>query len=263
MHFLDTADKLRILVHKMPAHSTHRLQPLDIGIFGALSTAYSNQLNSLQHKSLGLVSLTKRLFYSLFREAFKEAFTSDRIEHAFEKAGIWPFNPAVVLNKLQRLSIPASITSLKLQTPISYRVVRRIHREYKINRSPSKLALILRGHERLAAQHSINTYVITSLHKAFKIEKKKSNKSKRLSLIGKEDNGGPMFFSPSQINTARVLLADKEDEEAVERQLKADDKARKALEKEANEIAKKERAQERLRKREEAKIEKDRKALER
>jgi hypothetical protein len=42
MRFLDTVDRLRILVHRMPSHSTHRLQPLDIGIFGGLSTAYSN-----------------------------------------------------------------------------------------------------------------------------------------------------------------------------------------------------------------------------
>src|SRR5450432_290670 len=70
MQFLDTADQLRILVHRMPSHSKHRLQPLDVGVFGPLSTAYSNQLNSLQHKSLDLVSMTKRLFYPLFREAF-------------------------------------------------------------------------------------------------------------------------------------------------------------------------------------------------
>jgi prepilin-type processing-associated H-X9-DG protein len=67
MAFLDWADRNRIIVHIMPAHSTHRLQPLDVGLFSPLSTAYSNQLNSLMHKSLGMVSMTKRLFYPLFR----------------------------------------------------------------------------------------------------------------------------------------------------------------------------------------------------
>ena len=47
MRFLDTADRLRILVLILPSHSTHRLQPLDVGVFSALSTAYTNQLNSL------------------------------------------------------------------------------------------------------------------------------------------------------------------------------------------------------------------------
>jgi len=45
--FLDLASRLRILVLIMPPHSTHRLQPLDIGMFGPLSTAYSKQLNQL------------------------------------------------------------------------------------------------------------------------------------------------------------------------------------------------------------------------
>jgi hypothetical protein len=42
MRFLDVADRERILVHQFPAHSTHRLQLLDISVFGPLSIAYSN-----------------------------------------------------------------------------------------------------------------------------------------------------------------------------------------------------------------------------
>jgi hypothetical protein len=67
--FLELAYRLRIIIAIMPLHSTHRLQPLDIGMFGPLSIAYTNQLNQLQHSSLGLVSMTKRLFYPLFRNS--------------------------------------------------------------------------------------------------------------------------------------------------------------------------------------------------
>jgi prepilin-type processing-associated H-X9-DG protein len=42
MAFLDWADRNRIIVHIMPAHSTHRLQPLDVGLFSLLSTVYTN-----------------------------------------------------------------------------------------------------------------------------------------------------------------------------------------------------------------------------
>jgi hypothetical protein len=58
----------------------------------------------LQHKSLALVSMTKRLFYLLFRDAFKEAFTKQQIERAFEKAGIWPYNPSIVVDILKKPS---------------------------------------------------------------------------------------------------------------------------------------------------------------
>jgi DDE superfamily endonuclease len=163
MQFLDTADRLRILVHRLPAHTTHRLQPLDISVFSALSIAYSKQLNALQHKSLGLVSMSKRLFYPLFRDAFEEAFEKSRIERAFEKAGIWPFNPSAIINILEKPSLEELGQSEKPKTPMTSRAIRRIHREYKANHSVSKLKLILHGHEKLAAQHSINEHIIDGL----------------------------------------------------------------------------------------------------
>jgi DDE superfamily endonuclease len=88
MRFLDIADRLSILVLILPSHSTHRLQPLDVGVFSALSTVYSKELNQLQHQSLGLVSITKSHFYLLFRDAFQSTFATERVEHAFEKTRI-------------------------------------------------------------------------------------------------------------------------------------------------------------------------------
>src|SRR5436190_4773398 len=66
MTFLDWADRHQIIVQIMPPHSTHELQPLDVGLFGPLSIAYSKQIDKLMHKSMGIVSMTKQFFYSLF-----------------------------------------------------------------------------------------------------------------------------------------------------------------------------------------------------
>jgi hypothetical protein len=84
----------------MPLYSIHRLQPLDVGMFRPLSIVYTNQLNQLQHSSLGLVSITKRLFYPLFRDVWKEAFIGVRIRYGFEKVGIWPLNPETMVSPL-------------------------------------------------------------------------------------------------------------------------------------------------------------------
>jgi hypothetical protein len=62
MAFIDMCDRLRILVMILPPHSTHRLQPLDVGLFQPLATAYSNELNSLMHKGESFVTMTKRMF---------------------------------------------------------------------------------------------------------------------------------------------------------------------------------------------------------
>src|SRR5450755_4127492 len=206
--------------------------------------------------------MSKRLFYLLFRDAFEEAFEKSRIEHTFEKAGIWPFNPSAVIDILKKPSPEESSQLEKPKTPMTSRAIRRIHREYKANHSVSKLKLILHGHEKLAAQHSIDEHIINGLQEAFKIEKKKRARGKRLNLIGQEGDSGPQFFSPSQIQAARRYYKEKEDNEAIQKQLKADEKARKALEKEKNEVEKKERALEREKKRKEAKIKKEHKAIE-
>jgi hypothetical protein len=62
MRFIDYADANRILLAVLPPHSTHRLQPLDVGLFSPLTTYYSQQIDKLLAESQGLVRLTKRDF---------------------------------------------------------------------------------------------------------------------------------------------------------------------------------------------------------
>jgi hypothetical protein len=45
--FLKAAIDLKILVVIYPPHSTHRLQPLDVGCFALLATYYSQNLEAL------------------------------------------------------------------------------------------------------------------------------------------------------------------------------------------------------------------------
>src|SRR5450432_3228275 len=263
MAFLKLADRMRIIIRIMPPHSTHRVQPLDIGMFGPLSIAYTKQLNQLQHSSLGLVSMTKRFFYPLFRDSWKEAFTADRIQHAFEKAGIWPLNPERTIGPLRRPTLEIASPRPNLaRTPLMCRITRRAHREYKKAPSQKGLELIFCGHEQLAAKDSINQHIIKGLQQSLQLEKRKRQRGKRLNLIGEEDHG-PQFFTPERVRAAIEYQAEREREEETEKQTRIDNRARKALEKEDKEIRKQLAREERLRKREEAQSEKLRKARER
>jgi hypothetical protein len=62
MAFLNWCDAHRIVVMILPPHSTHRLQPLDVGLFSPLAVVYTLKLSDTYTKSLGLVSITKRMF---------------------------------------------------------------------------------------------------------------------------------------------------------------------------------------------------------
>jgi hypothetical protein len=67
--FLETCDRLRIIVCILPPHTTHRIQPLDVSMFQPLATAYSKNLDAVMHSGESHVHITKRLFWSLFRKA--------------------------------------------------------------------------------------------------------------------------------------------------------------------------------------------------
>jgi DDE superfamily endonuclease len=53
MAFLSLADSLRILILILPPHTTHRLQPLDVGLFSPLTKAYTKRLDAYTHGGLG------------------------------------------------------------------------------------------------------------------------------------------------------------------------------------------------------------------
>jgi DDE superfamily endonuclease len=229
MRFLDLAYELRILVLSLPAHSTHRLQPLDVNIFGPLSTAYSKALERLMHKGAGLVSMTKRLFWPLFNEAWTEAFTMERILHAFEKPGIWPPDPEKVLGILQKPAIPttpvqASTELVPLQIPITCRAIRQAHRAYQLELDQAKLEKLMNANIQLAAQQSINEHVISGLQYALAIEKKKRTRGKKLNLIGEQDSKA-QFWSPTRYKAAQAYQAQKEEAEHQRKEAIASKKA--------------------------------------
>jgi hypothetical protein len=98
MKFLNWCEQHKILLAVYPPHSTHRLQPLDVGIFAPLANYYSQALDDLVRKSEGHTSISKRDFFSIFWPAFEKAFTKENIVSAWSNTGIWPLDPQKVLN---------------------------------------------------------------------------------------------------------------------------------------------------------------------
>ena len=66
MDFLEYCNRQRIILAIFPPHSTHTLQPLDVVLFGPLSTAYSTELSSYLHKSQGLIPIQKEEASSIY-----------------------------------------------------------------------------------------------------------------------------------------------------------------------------------------------------
>ena len=95
----------KIITLCMPAHSSYILQPLDVGCFGLLKTAYGRQIENIMR--MHITHITKVDFFPAFFTAFQAAITEENIKGGFRGTGLVPFNPESVILKL----------NIKLKTP--------------------------------------------------------------------------------------------------------------------------------------------------
>ncbi|KAM4062396.1 DDE superfamily endonuclease [Hirsutella rhossiliensis] len=215
LKFIDYADRNRILIAVLPSHSTHRLQPLDVGLFSALSTYYAQGSDQLMSIGWGLIRLTKRNFWPLFRDAWNQAFTAKNIEAGWRATGIHPLDPGKVLSKISHSSdvTPPQTASEEraMKTPGSLRAIRRITRRLrKEGPMDSRVTALSRASEKLATQYELVQHENRDLQEALKLAHKKGKRRKALGLFNPEESGGqPVFFSPAKVELARRRQTDK------------------------------------------------------
>ena len=224
MQFIEMCDKLRILLLILPPHTTHRLQPLDVSLFAPLARYYTNGLNQLMADSLGMVSITKRAFWHIFWPAWQQAFTENNIASGFQKTGIWPVDPLLMLSKITKPLPIIPNTSPGPKTPMTCRAIRRIGRVYQKSPTSTIVKKVIWAAEKLASQRSIDQHTITGLTEALRNEKKRRQRGKRLNLLGENDSG-PQFFSPGRIQAAREYQIQKSANETLRQQEIANIKA--------------------------------------
>lgn len=112
----------------LPPHTTHFLQPLDVGCFGPLDKAYKKALE--EKNATGVVEVDKIDFLSMLRNAREKVLTQTVIMSGWAAAGmkmirfygkiiliisgIYPFDPDAVISKL-----PPRTTSFMLTSSFS------------------------------------------------------------------------------------------------------------------------------------------------
>ena len=83
----------------LPSHTTHILQPLDVGVFKSFKTNFSTKARSKYFlKNPGRV-VTIDVLASLVAEAWPNAFTAVNIMAGFKKTGVYPLNPGEVTDQ--------------------------------------------------------------------------------------------------------------------------------------------------------------------
>jgi hypothetical protein len=97
--FQDLCEENKIITLCMPPHSSHILQPLDVGCFAPLKRAYSREIRVLATDHVGHID--KKAFIASFAKVFETAFSKASIQSSFRATGLVPNDPLVVLSKLE------------------------------------------------------------------------------------------------------------------------------------------------------------------
>ncbi|KAG6978255.1 Pogo transposable element with ZNF domain [Fusarium oxysporum f. sp. conglutinans] len=96
--FQEYCKEKNIIPLYMPPHSSHILQPLDVGCFGPLKQAYSREIEGLMRRRR--THITKTQFFPAFYAAHQATIIRRNIKGGFRGAGLAPFNPEHVISKL-------------------------------------------------------------------------------------------------------------------------------------------------------------------
>lgn len=91
---LDLAKSKGITVLTLPPHSSHRMQPLDVSVFGPFKAYYNEAVQAwlLAHPG---IPLTIYDVASCVGTAFKKSMVPTNITKGFERAGIFPFDKTI------------------------------------------------------------------------------------------------------------------------------------------------------------------------
>ena len=94
INLIEEAIKEGITILKLPPHSSHLLQPLDLAVFKSLKDKWDTKLVRWQRQHPGK-KIIKKTFSTLIQEVWNDANPS-LIQNGFKQGGIYPYNKNVI-----------------------------------------------------------------------------------------------------------------------------------------------------------------------
>jgi hypothetical protein len=218
----------------LPPHSSHLTQPLDVGCFSVLKRAYGRQIETFIKAHIN--HITKVEFFLAFKAAYEQSITIQNAKAGFRGAGLVPFDPQVVISKLDvKLRTPtptrppsADANPWTSQTPRNPNdalsqttlVKNRIARHQGSSPTPifETVAALAKGTELLAHQLTLVSAEVRTLRAANEaLSKRRRAKKNRIR------QGGALT-----VEDAHNVLSQRE----VDEQIRRDKRSREAMKKE-------------------------------
>jgi hypothetical protein len=124
--FCKYAEANKIVVICLPPHTTHVLQPCDVGVFGPLAQRWKTEVTRTTQLNIAITKYNFPYYYELVR---RDAFSKRTIIAAWKKTGCVPLNrnaipdtafaPATSTSTQSAQPLPAQLTSILSPSPSS------------------------------------------------------------------------------------------------------------------------------------------------
>lgn len=109
IELINLARKHNIILFCLPPHTTHKLQPLDVRVFGPFQRAWSERCDEVVEDTGE--EMPREDFVKEYMDVRSKTFKSTTIINAFRKSGCWPVNLDVFTDEDYAPSIPTSTSS--------------------------------------------------------------------------------------------------------------------------------------------------------
>ena len=116
--FCEYAESKKIQLIGLPPHTTHLLQPLDVGCFQPLKWYHGRVLDYASRT--GAKDINKTDFFAVIDEVRREAFKKGTIRSGWRRTGLHPFNPGRIVDELRPQEIvnaPQEAAAVRLAVP--------------------------------------------------------------------------------------------------------------------------------------------------
>ena len=145
LELIKQAQSNNVILLCLPPNTTHFLQPLDVGVFAPLKSAWRGILKRYSIETAG-ARVTKELFPSLIAKLWETSFEPGHCKGGFRGTGIYPFSQEHVLQKLDHNPLKMTSASGSVATESRVSTVKCVSCGHEMEAATPTVKLCLKSY---------------------------------------------------------------------------------------------------------------------